>query len=214
MAVPCDLPVVSSHVQTWTGVGSTSRTRTRMDHHHRAKKGKLSSSSGSSSSTSSSSNNPPHQDQQGPLSPPPVRPSLHLLPDVAYEALGCYLTSHETNRVLETCPSLLEVYSGRVHTIILHPYEKRSRGIVLSLLKRRSGVEVVLNAVWSAGMMELAAAMEMGYCNNLRRLEMGCCTALLQALRSGACPRLDQLVLVTDVHHGKNEWQQTNKQLG
>ena len=129
----------------------------------------------------------------------PVRPHLQLLPDVAYEAIECYMTSEDMSRMVETCQRLLEVYSGRVKEIALQPYKKRGRGTIVSLLRRLSGLGTA-RVEWRAGIGGLVEAMKMGYCNNLRRIEMKArdlagCKALRQVLRSGTCPRLDELVV-------------------
>ena len=91
----------------------------------------------------------------------PVRPHLQLLPDVAYEAIECYMTSEDMSRMVETCRRLLEVYSGRVKEIALQPYKKRGRGTIVLLLKRLSGLEIV-EVEWRAGIGGLGRGHEDG----------------------------------------------------
>ena len=82
----------------------------------------------------------------------------------------------------------------------------KGRWHVVSLLKRRSSGLEAVSVKWRVGILSLAEAMRMGYCNNLSRIDItpnheGGCKALWKALASGACPRLHQVV-INDYKYG------------
>ena len=147
---------------------------------------------------------PPSQAAQRQLLPPPPRLQLHSLPDVAHDNIAPFLTSKDTSRMMEVSLWAMNTYGTRVKEIKLHARMQSGHSIIVALLRRRPGLERISVSYRIPG-GGLADAMRSGYCNNLRTLVFEMYTdsgykVVCSALASGACPRLERLIVHSTDH--------------
>ena len=145
---------------------------------------------------------PPSQAAQA--SPPLPRLQVHSLPDVAHDIISSFLTSQDFPRMMEVSPWAMSTYRTRVREIKLHVPIRSGHSVVVALLRRRPGLERISfsHRIPGGG---LADAMRSGYCNNLRTLVFEMYTdsgykVVCSALASGACPRLERLIVHSTDH--------------